>query len=73
MGVGAMVIYFACWLMIIKNVYSHNDYLLELLLLKVIFSKKWGCFYRYVFLTRLFFWCRWGGYESIFKFVSTLF
>ena len=38
MGIRTMVIYFAYWLMIIKNIYSDNDYLLELLLLKVIFS-----------------------------------
>ena len=36
MGIHAMVIYFALCLLInsYKNVYSHNDYLLELLLLK---------------------------------------
>ena len=57
MGIHTMTIYFALCLLIngYKNIYSHNDYLLELLLLKVIFSKKWGCFYRYAFLTRLFF------------------
>ena len=38
MGLRTMVIYFAYWLIIIKNIYSDNDYLLELLLLKVIFS-----------------------------------
>ena len=52
MGIHTMTIYFALCLLIngYKNIYSHNDYLLELLLLKVIFSKKrelcvcLGCF-----------------------------
>ena len=42
MGIHTMTKYFALCLLIngYKNIYSHNDYLLELLLLKVIFSKK---------------------------------
>ena len=41
MGIYAMIIYFALCLLIngYRNIYSHNDYLLELLFLKVIFSK----------------------------------
>ena len=39
MGIHAMIIYFTLCLLIngYKNIYSHNDYLLESLLLKVIF------------------------------------
>ena len=39
-----MIIYFTLCLLInvYKNIYSHNDYLVEPLLLKVIFSKKGG-------------------------------
>ena len=39
-----MIIYFVLYLLIngYKNIYSHNDYLLEPLLLKVIFSKERG-------------------------------
>ena len=38
------IIYFTLCLLIngYKNIYSHNDYLVEPLLLKVIFSKKEG-------------------------------
>ena len=41
-----MIIYFALYLLIsgYKNIYPHNDYLLEPLLLKVIFSKEGGLF-----------------------------
>ena len=58
MGIHTIIIYFALYLLIngYIHIYSHNDYLLELLLLKVIFSEKrlfmFGCeFYRYAFLT----------------------
>ena len=42
MGIHAMIIYFGLCLLIsdYRNIYSHNDYLLELLFLKVIFIKK---------------------------------
>ena len=59
MVMSTMIIYFALCLLIsgYRNIYSHNDYLLELLLLKLNFSKKWGLcvcvgceFYRYAFL-----------------------
>ena len=42
MSIHAMIIYFTLCLLIngYKNIYSHNDYLRELLLLKAIFSKK---------------------------------
>ena len=44
MGIHAVIIYFGLCLLIngYKNIYSHNNYLYELLLLKVIFSKKRG-------------------------------
>ena len=43
-GIHARIIYFPLCLMInnYRNIYSHNDCLLELMLLKVIFSKKMG-------------------------------
>ena len=45
-GIHTMIIYFALYLLIsgYKNIYPHNDYLLEPLLLKVIFSKEGGLF-----------------------------
>ena len=44
MGIHTVIIYFVLYLLIngYKNSYSDNDYLLELLLLKVIFRKKRG-------------------------------
>ena len=44
MSIHAVILYFAFYLLInnYKNIYSHNDCLLELLFLKVIFSKNTG-------------------------------
>ena len=44
MGIHAMIIYFALCLLInsYRNIYSHNDYLLKLLLLKLFLVGKWG-------------------------------
>ena len=44
MGIHTMIIYFPLCLLIYgyKSIYSNNDYLLELLFLKVIFSEKRG-------------------------------
>ena len=79
MGVHALVIYFTLCLLVNDGELIFDDFLWELLFLKVIFSKKRGLciclgfeFCEYAFLKWLFFSMK-RDHENIFRFISILF